>query len=166
MTAHGEDWEARVAEFWSTVDLDDPERAIAAMQELAAERGLGDPAARFELGGIYDSTGFEAEAQAHYAAARELGLSGPRLAQLNIQQGSTLRNLGRLDEAIAMLEATEPDPSIGDARAVMLALTLRDAGRPDEALRLCIEALVPYLPRYQRSTAAYARALTEESAGA
>jgi len=161
MPADGDDWEARIARFWSTVDLADPDAAIAAMRELADERGLDDPEARFELGGIYDSTGFEAEAQVHYAVARELGLSGPRLAQLNIQQGSTLRNLGRLDEAIAMLEATEPDPSIGDARAVMLALALRDAGRPDEALRHCIEALVPHLPRYQRSTAAYARALTE-----
>lgn len=162
MPAHAEDWEARIARFWSTVDLDDPEAAIAAMRELAGERGPEDPDALFELGGIHDSTGFEAEAHELYAAARERGLSGARLAQLNIQQGSTLRNLGRLDEAIAMLEATEPDPSIGDARAVFLALALRDAGRPDEALRLCIEALVPHLPRYRRSAAAYARALTED----
>jgi tetratricopeptide (TPR) repeat protein len=161
MAVAEEDWEARVARFWSTVDLDDPAAAIAAMRELASERGLDDPDARFELGGVHDSTGSEAEAQVHYAAARELGLSGARLAQLNIQQGSTLRNLGRVEEAVAMLEATESDPSIGDARAVFLALALRDAGRSDEALRLCIEALVPHLPRYQRSAAAYARALTE-----
>lgn len=161
MAADSEDWESRVAHFWSTVDLDYRARAVAAMRELAAERGPDDPDAQFELGGIYDSTGYEAEANAHYAAARELGLAGARLAQLNIQQGSTLRNLGRVDEAIAMLEATTPDPSIGDARAVFLALALRDAGRHDEALRLCIEALVPHLPRYQRSAANYAHALTE-----
>lgn len=161
MAAESDDWESRIAHFWSTVDLDDRDRAVAAMQELVAERGPQDPDAEFELGGIYDSTGYESEANAHYATARELGLAGARLAQLNIQQGSTLRNLGRVDEAIAMLEATAPDPSIGDARAVFLALVLRDAGRHDEALRLCIEALVPHLPRYQRSAANYARSLTE-----
>lgn len=99
-----------------------------------------------------------------YRAARAAGLSGSRLARLNIQQGSTLRNLGRLDEAVAMLETTEPDPAIGDARAVFLALALRDAGRHDEALRVCIEALIPHLPRYQRSAEAYARALSEGGA--
>jgi hypothetical protein len=78
-----------------------------------------------------------------YRAARAAGLSGSRLARLNIQQDSTLRNLGRLDEAVAMLQTTEPDPVIGDARAVFLALALRDAGRHDEALRVCIEALIP-----------------------
>lgn len=161
MQRDADDWEARLAHFWSTVDLDDRAGAIARMQDLASERGPEDPDARFELGGIYDSTGYEAEANAHYAAARELGLAGPRLAQLNIQQGSTLRNLGRVDEAIALLEVTDPDPSIGDAKAVFLALALRDAGRHDEALRICIEALVPHLPRYQRSAANYARALTE-----
>ncbi|GAB3706569.1 tetratricopeptide repeat protein [Mariniluteicoccus flavus] len=161
MTAPDPDWESRVADFWATADFDDREGAVARMRDLAAERGPHDADARFELGGAYDSAGFETDAQTEYAAARALGLTGARLAQLNIQQGSTLRNLGRLDEAIAMLEATEPDPSIGDARAVFLALALRDAGRPDEALRLCIEALVPHLPRYQHSVAAYARALTE-----
>lgn len=161
MQRDADDWESRVAHFWSTVDLDDPAGAIARMEELAGERGAADPDARFELGGIYDSTGNEAEANAHYAAARDLGLAGPRLAQLNIQQGSTLRNLGRIDEAIAMLEATAPDPSIGAAKAAFLALALRDAGRQDEALRICIEALIPFLPRYQHSVANYARALTE-----
>lgn len=163
MPAHAEGWESRVAHFWATVDLADAASAIAAMQELAAERGHGNPDARFELGGIFDATGDEEEAAAHYAAARDLGLARARLAQLNIQQGSTLRNLGRVEEAISMLESTDPDPSIGDAKAVFLALALRDAGRYDEALRTCIDALVPHLPRYQRSAAAYARALTESS---
>jgi tetratricopeptide (TPR) repeat protein len=158
------DWEDRVREYWATFDGADREAAVARMRELAAERGPCDPDARFELGGAYDSTGLEQEAAAEYAAARELGLSGSRLAQLNIQEGSTLRNLGRFEEAIEMLEASEPDPSVGDARAVFLALALRDAGRPDEALRVAIEALVPHLPRYQRSATDYARTLTEPHA--
>lgn len=155
------DWEQRIQEYWQAVDLDDRESAVARMRELVSDRGPKDPDARFELGGAYDAAGFEAEAELEYQAARAAGLSGARLAQLNVQQASTLRNLGRAAEAVEMLELTEPDPSIGDARAVFLALALRDAGRSDEAIRVCIEALVPHLPRYQRSAAAYARALTE-----
>jgi tetratricopeptide (TPR) repeat protein len=154
-------WEERVKEYWLTVDLDDRQAAVETMRELFAERGPDDPDAHFELGGALDATGFEAAAEVEYKAARAAGLSGSRLAQLNVQQGSTLRNLGRTTEAVEMLELTEPDPSIGDARAVFLALALRDAGRHDEAIRICIEALIPHLPRYQRSAAAYARALTE-----
>ncbi len=155
------DWEDRVQDFWATFDGADRDRAVARMRELAAERGPDDPDARFEMGSVYDSTGAETEAAAEYAAARKLGLSGARLARLNIQEGSTLRNLGRFAEAIEMLEASEPDPAVGDARAVFLALALRDAGRPDEALRVAVEALIPRLPRYQQSATAYARALTE-----
>ncbi|GAA1459635.1 tetratricopeptide repeat protein [Williamsia maris] len=154
-------WEARIEEFWRTVDLDNRQDAVARMQRLVSERAPDDPDARFEMGGAYDSCGYEEEAAVEYAAARAHGLGGARLAQLNIQQGSTLRNIGRVDDAVAMLRATEPDPSIGDARAIFLALALRDAGRPDEAVRTAIEALIPHLPRYQRSAAAYARALTE-----
>ena len=156
-------WEARIEEFWRTADLDDRQATVERMKLIVAERAPDDPDARFEMGGAYDSCGYESEAAAEYAAARAQGLSGPRLAQLNIQQGSTLRNIGMVDEAVTMLRATEPDPSIGDARAVFLALALRDAGRPDEALRVAIDALIPHLPRYRRSATAYARALTEPS---
>ncbi|MBJ7289499.1 tetratricopeptide repeat protein [Williamsia sp.] len=154
-------WEERIQEFWCTVDLEDRQGAIDSMRRLVAERPPDDPDARFEMGGAYDSCGYEEQAAAEYAAARAHGLRGPRLAQLNIQQGSTLRNIGMVDEAVTMLRATEPDPSIGDARAVFLALALRDAGEPDEALRVALEALIPHLPRYRRSATAYARALTD-----
>ena len=156
-----DDWEDRVRDYWATFDTTDREAAVARMRALVAERGPDDADARFEMGGAYDSVGFEAEAAVEYAAARDLGLSGSRLAQLDIQEASTLRNLGRADEAVALLQGSVHDPSVGDAHAVFLALALRDAGRPDEALRVAIEALVPHLPRYQRSALAYARALTE-----
>ncbi|WP_047691312.1 tetratricopeptide repeat protein [Kocuria sp. ZOR0020] len=155
-------WEHRVTQFWETVDLSDRQGAVAGMAALVAERPNEDPDAHFEMGCVYDSTGFEAEAAREYQTARGLGLSGARLERLNIQQASTLRNLGRVDEAIAMLEAAEPHPAIGDARAVFLGLALHDAGRHGEALRVVLEALIPDLPRYQRSVTAYARALTDE----
>jgi len=78
-----------------------------------------------------------------------------------VQHASTLRNIGRVDEAIAMLRDAPEHPATGAAPRVFLALALHSAGRADEALRVAIEALEPTLPRYHRSVKAYAAALTE-----
>jgi tetratricopeptide (TPR) repeat protein len=89
---------------------------------------------------MYDSMGFETEAGAEYERALELGLDTARHAQLAVQYGSTLRNLGRIDEAIAVLQAAPTHASTGSASRVVLALALHSAGRKDEALRVAIEA--------------------------
>lgn len=153
-------WEGDVAELWSA-DISDDER-IARMRVLAAfapHPAIG----HFEVGGSYDSAGREAEADAEYAAATAAGLAEAdpaRAAQLAVQHASTLRNLGRLDEAIAMLRRAPADPSVGSAPSAFLALALHSAGRTDEALRVALEALEPTLPQYNRSLRAYAEALT------
>ena len=79
-----------------------------------------------------------------------------------VQHASTMRNLGRIDEAIAMLRNAPEHPTTGAAPKVFLALALHSAGRHDEALRVVIEAIEPTLPRYHRSVSAYAKALTEQ----
>ncbi|OCG75208.1 tetratricopeptide repeat protein [Microbacterium sediminis] len=154
-------WEALVEALWDDEGVDDAER-VERMRALAAE--APEPAlGHFELGGALDSAGREAEADAEYAAATAAGLARvdpARAAQLAIQHASTLRNLGRVDEAIAMLRAAPAHPSVGAAHAVFLALALHSAGRHDEALRVAIEAVEPTLPRYNRSVRAYAAALT------
>lgn len=111
---------------------------------------------------MYDSMGFEAEAGAEYERVLELGLDDARHAQLAVQYGSTLRNLGRLDEAIAVLRAAPTHETTGSAPRLVLALALHSAGRKDEALRIAIEAQIEALPRYQRSMRNYAAALTEQ----
>ncbi|QHC60689.1 tetratricopeptide repeat protein [Rathayibacter sp. VKM Ac-2760] len=133
------------------------------MRVLVARYPGADGVAHFELGGALDSAGHEAEAAVEYELALATGLDEERRARLGIQYASTLRNLGRIDEAIALLSSAAPHPSIGAAREVFLALALHSAGRADEALRTTLEALVPTLPRYRRSVAAYAAALTEPS---
>ena len=159
---HQQEWDRAVDEAWADPDAD-PEQRIARFRELAAEAphpALGE----FELGGAYDSAGYEAQADVHYAAATAGGLATldpARAAGLVIQHASTLRNLGRADEAIAMLRAAPEHPTTGVAPAVFLALALHSAGRPDEALRVAIEALEPTLPQYNRSVRNYARLLTE-----
>lgn len=156
------DWEARIAALWADETIDDQQR-IERMRELAA--AAPHPAlGAFELGGANDSGGHEAEADVHYAAATAAGLADvdpARAAQMVVQHASTLRNLDRVDEAIAMLRDAPEHPSTGAAPKVFLALALHSAGRHDEALRVAIEAVEPTLPRYHRSVRAYAAALTD-----
>lgn len=164
MTPALEQWEAAVDDLWERFDSFDRDDGVAAMHSLASACPAADGRAAFELAGMYDSMGFEAEAGAEYERALELGLDAARHAQLAVQYGSTLRNLGRLDEAIAVLQAAPTHESTGSAPRVVLALALHSAGRKDEALRIAIEAQIETLPRYQRSMRNYAAALTESVA--
>jgi len=154
-------WEASVAALWDRVDALSREDGVAAMQTLAETCPATDGRAAFELAGMYDSMGFEAEAGTEYERALALGLDEARHAQLAVQYGSTLRNLGRLDEAIDVLRAAPTHAATGTAPRVVLALALHSAGRKDEALRVAIEAQIDALPQYRRSMRAYAAALTD-----
>lgn len=156
-----EQWEASITELWRRFDSLDREDGVGAMREMAEACPVTDGRAAFELAGMFDSMGFEVEACAEYERARELGLDEARHARLAVQYGSTLRNLGRLDEAIAVLRAAPTHESTGSAPRIVLALTLHSAGRKDEALQVSIEAQIDTLPRYQRSMTNYAAALTE-----
>jgi len=42
-------------------------------------------------------------------------------------------------------------------------LALHSAGRSEEALAVSLDALIPHLPRYQRSLTQYAAALRQKS---
>ncbi|WP_232527847.1 tetratricopeptide repeat protein [Microbacterium suaedae] len=158
-----DEWERRIGELWEDADVSDDGR-IEAMLTLANEAphpALG----AFELGGAFDSAGREFEAHAQYEAAADAGLADvdvARAAQLAVQHASTLRNLGRENEAIAMLRDAPAHATVGAAPAVFLALALHSAGRHDEALRVAIEALEPTLPQYRRSVRAYVAELTAE----
>ncbi|MCB2411729.1 tetratricopeptide repeat protein [Demequina sp. TTPB684] len=140
----------------------DPAGTVAAMRELLDTMAADDAGAlvAFELAGVHDSLGLEVEAVPLYREALASGLDADHASQARIQLASTLRNLGQFDEAVELLSV----PAEGDlepARKAFLALTLHSAGRADEALREAIEGIVPCLPRYQRSLASYAAALTD-----
>jgi len=154
-------WEEAVADLWNRADALGRDDAVAAMRELAGTCPASDGRAAFELAGMYDSMGDEAEAATEYERALELGLDEARHAQLAVQYGSTLRNLGRLDEAIDILSNAPAHASTGAAPRVVLALALHSAGRKDEALQVALESQIDALPRYQRSMRKYAAALTE-----
>jgi hypothetical protein len=90
-------------------------------------------------------------------------LEGVRRRRAALQLASSLRNVGEVDVALELLteERARTSDELDDALVAILALTLVAADRPVEATSYAVEALAPHLPRYQRSMAAYARALRE-----
>ncbi len=156
------DWQTRVDAVWADPALNNAE-VIDRIDQLAAEWPDDDALALFQSAGARDSAGLEAQAEPRYRRALALGLPEPERAQAVIQLASTLRNLGRTDEAIPMLRAElaeHPGGPYAGAAAAFLALALAGTGNATEATQVALLALVPHLPRYQRSVTAYATALT------
>ncbi len=156
-------WDRRIAAFYrDSFDEFDPKRSIAALRELLDTMDADDAGAlvAFEMAGVHDSLGLADDAVPLYREALAAGLDAEHQARAHIQLASTLRNLGRLDEALELL-AVPAQGELEPARKAFFALALHSAGRPDEALREAIEGIVPGLPRYQRSLTGYAAALTD-----
>ncbi|OOG64313.1 hypothetical protein B0E45_28325 [Sinorhizobium sp. A49] len=156
-----DDWEQRLALQWADFGRIDAGMFVARLEALAAELPPGDPVGLFERASAQDSLGREADAEPLYRQALAGGLSGIRRRRATIQLASTLRNLGRIDESITLLEVerTMPSDELDDAISAFLALSLVDAGRAREAAGLALGRLARHLPRYNRSLKHYAEAL-------
>ncbi len=118
----------------------------------------------YELGGELDSAGHEAEAIPHYERALALGLPDELVPRALLQLGSSLRNAGRNDEAIALFDDAVTRFPDDPALCLFRAFALATAGRDREALvsvldlaRTRIDA--PELDRYSRSLENYTREL-------
>lgn len=156
------EWKIRVDAVWADSTLNNAE-VIDRIDELAAEWPDDDALALFEKAGARDSAGLEAQAEPLYRRALQLGLPESERAQATIQLASTIRNLGHIDESIALLRdelASAPDGELAGAATAFLALALASRGDALEATQLALLALVPQLPRYQRSVRGYAMELT------
>jgi hypothetical protein len=158
------DWEKRLAAVWATLDDRDEEQFIAAINDLVAELPAESAIGPFERACAFDSTGHSDLAVPLYQSALDIGLTGTRRRRAVIQMSSSMRNIGKAQEAVALLSAeleAEPDELTGAVRAV-LALSLVSVGREREAVAVALTALSEYLPRYNRSMANYARELIEK----
>lgn len=152
-------WDDRIDAVWGDSELTDAER-IEAIDVLASERDPQDARALFERAGARDSAGREAEAEPLYRAALARGLDEEHRAQAVIQLASTLRNLGRLDEALELLEGERRrGGDLAEAASAFYALTLASRGETLRATAIALETLAPHLPRYNRAVGAYAREL-------
>jgi hypothetical protein len=159
-------WEQRLADLWASMDSHSEEEFLARMDRLAAELPADNAVAVFERAGSFDSTGHSDLAVPLYRQALELGLHGERRRRAVIQMASSLRNLGRAPESVALLTAERDAGSdhLDDAITATLALALVDTGREREAVSIALTALARHLPRYQRSMANYARMILEPAA--
>ena len=152
-------WEQRVAAAWAAA----PDMAeldlVAAIDMLVSERPADDPLALFEAAGARDSAGLEAEAEPLYRRALELGLPDHVAPRATIQLASTIRNLGKVDESIALVESqlhAHPADEWTGVTAAFLALALVSRGSEREAASVALVALSSTLPAYKGAVRRYA----------
>ncbi|BDZ56259.1 tetratricopeptide repeat protein [Agromyces marinus] len=154
------DWQERIDAVWAAASELGEEQVLAGIDALVSELPPDDPRGWFEAAGARDSAGLESDAEPRYRRALDLGLDGRARIEAHIQLASTVRNLGRPEEALALLDAVSDEPGdLVDAIAAFRALALASAGRADAAASVALVALAPHLTQYRRSVDAYAREL-------
>jgi hypothetical protein len=149
---------------WAAARRDEPGPTVGYFRDLLGEHP-GDARALLAYAGALDFADREAEALPVYEQAFSSGLDGDDLRRGLIQYGSTLRNLGRCDDAVAALRRADEQFPGQASVAAFLALALASAGHGDEAVaRLIILALDRIadgdLEHYQWALRQYAAELT------
>ena len=158
----------RLAAIFAARDRADMQPTIDAFLAVLAEHP-DDPHVLYEVGGSYDTAGDEEAAAGYYERALAAGLDGDALRRCLLQYGSTLRNLDRFDESLAVLErAREGFPGSPSVR-VWHALSLHAAGRSDAAVAELMELTAdeirtPDLLRYEAALRGNAEYLREVDA--
>ena len=133
----------------------------------AAERS-DDVLARIAAAYACDRVGREEDAIRHYDAAWRLGVPEDQRRRFAVGYGSTLRNVGRLEESVAILgEAIAEDPGYPPFKA-FLALALHAAGERSAAIAAMLDALLDVaggasLDGYERALADYQRELLDDA---
>ena len=158
-------WEAELEEVWSTA-TDRPDAELrAAVEELALRCPYDDGTADFERAGAWDSIGHPEEAIELYEQALDSGLGPERRRRAVIQLASSLRNVGRVEDSIRLLEEElkRDSDELDDAIVAFLALARASSGDDRAGLALALQALSKHLPRYQRSVSNYAKHLLDPS---
>ena len=108
-----------------------------------------------------DTAGDEHGAVVHYERAMDAGVPDELLGKALLGYGSTLRNVGRTDDSVRVLdEAVRRFPD-DDALPVFLSFSLWTAGRQGEALAILARRLGEGTG-YERSIGAYADDIAKE----
>lgn len=155
------DWDSQFDAVWANDELSDAER-IEHIDRLAAVWG-DNAVALFHRAGARDAAGREADAEPLYRRALQLGLDDDHRVRAVIQLASTLRNLGRVHEAVWMLgdeHAHHQESPYRDAVAAFYALALVTAGESRRATSVAVTALAGHVPLYSDAVARYAREIT------
>ncbi|CAN5144907.1 hypothetical protein BH11ACT3_BH11ACT3_21510 [soil metagenome] len=155
--------EAAIAAIYADRDRDHMAPTIEKFESLLA----ADPEnARliYEVGGAYDTAGDEERALPYYERALAGGLGGAARMRCLLQYGSTLRNLERHAESVAVLERAVDEFPESTPLRIWLALSLHAAGRSDRAVADLMEVAAaaitdPTLDRYRPAVAGNAEYL-------
>ncbi|MFB2580878.1 tetratricopeptide repeat protein [Herbiconiux sp. P15] len=147
-------------------DRDDMGPTIEALLPLYDEHPQ-NPRVLYELGGAYDTAGEEATAVGFYERAMAQGLTGDIRRRCSLQYGSTLRNLGRIDESLQVFARARAEFPESVALGVFESLTLHAAGQVNSALASLLVLVADHvdvaeLERYKpaiRGNAAYVASL-------
>jgi tetratricopeptide (TPR) repeat protein len=151
---------------FSARNRDDMEPTIAALLPLY-EQHPHNARVLYEVGGAYDTAGQEATALDFYERAMQEGLDGDLRRRCFLQLGSTLRNLGRVDDSLAAFARARQEFPDSMALVAFEALSLHAAGRDDAAVASLLELLADQVDaeeinRYKpalRGNAEYLRSL-------
>lgn len=154
--------ESELAAILAVRDRDHMEPTILALLAILDEHPE-EPSVLYEVGGAYDTAGQEETAIGYYEHALGNGLHGDMLRRCYLQYGSTLRNLGRISDSVAVFARARVEFPDSESLAIFAALTLHAAGRPSAALGQLLELIVDRFPseevtRYEaaiRGNAAY-----------
>lgn len=116
-----------------------------------------------------DRYGQEQEAVGYYEAAWNIGVPSEMRCRFLVGYGSTLRNVGRLEESIAIHRLAISEYPEFPAHHAFLALALHDVGEHDEAMAEALTALVDSgasnLDGYDRALSEYRDLLLTPPAG-
>src|SRR5262245_65876280 len=143
-----------------TTDLD---RILA---RAAAEPS--DVDARIAAAYACDRDGREREAVGHYDAAHALGVPADSRRRFLVGYGSTLRNVGRLEESVAILgEALAADPDYAPFK-IFLGLALHSSGHHAAAVATLLDALLDLdgggsLDGFERAVGEYQKELLDRA---
>jgi tetratricopeptide (TPR) repeat protein len=149
---------------WAAADAEAPGPVVNYFRDLLAHHPR-DRHALLAYASALDFADRETDAAPAYEQAFAAGLDGDDLRQGLIQYGSTLRNLGRFDDAVtALRRADDQFPGHASVKA-FLALALTSAGRCHEAVQILITLALDRidsdeLQQYQRALRSYAADLT------
>ncbi len=138
------------------------ERRLVCPRERRVGRRERDARALFEAASARDYAGLESEAEPLYRRAIEGGLDEGTRPRAVIQLASTVRNLGRPDESVRLLEGLlheHPADEWTGPAAAFLALALASRGDERDAASVALAALADYLPVYANSVRGYAAEL-------
>ena len=155
------EWEDRVAAFWQSADDSKVDETLSEMKRLVEELDPTNPIGLFEWASVHDFLGLEPEAIQIYKQALHSGLDGLKREKALIQLSSSLRNVGKPEEAVALLESSTFSVETGAAAKAFLALAHLDDGNASKALSIALLEFYPAGGLYERSIKFYATDLTE-----